>query len=156
MAKYKLRAEVIAPLTSAGIIDTDGYMELNIPLREQGQTERLFKLRWHSTNECIQSNNRVAMRALRHTQAPASKVNGTWRIIDPAESFFSELPDSDATPAKTVGTSHGVELLSRHERKLIRKYKTEHSITLPKLNQIPRNDVDGYLIAAQAHFGLLS
>lgn len=153
--KYKLKASVITPLTDAGVIDGNGDITLNIPHREQGQAEKMFMVTWKAATEALQTSNPRAMRAIRNTTAPPRKVNGAWRILDPTIKWFDELDDSDATPGKGVDDTDGDQVLSRFERKLIKKYKDESGVdvTRPHPKDLKTNH-NASLAAAKAHFGI--
>jgi len=130
MAKYKLKASMITPLTDAGYI-SGGNMILSVPTRSQGESEHMFRMTWVAASEALQTTNQKGMIALLRAASPPLKINGSWKIADPSLPWFDELPDEDPTPAEQVGSTDGVEVLARWERKLIISYCSDTGTPKP-------------------------
>jgi len=151
--KYKLKSSVITPLTDAGVIDADGDITLNIPIRGSNEFEKMYKLTWKAATEALQTSNPRAARAIRNTTAPPTKVNGNWKIMDPAIKWFDELPDSDTTTAKSVDVD-GVQVPSRFERQLLRRYRQAGANVVRPHPLDPRSEHESNISAAKTYFGL--
>lgn len=130
--KYKLKATMITPLTDAGYI-SGGNMTLSVPTREQGESEHMFSMTWAASTEALQTSNQIGTVSLKNASSPPLKINGAWKVADPAITWFDVLPDTDPVAAKEVNGIDGVEVLARWERKLIIDYCTATSTTKPNL-----------------------
>jgi len=132
MAKYKLKASMITPLTDAGYI-SGGNMTLSVPTRSQGESEHMFRMTWVAASEALQTTNQKGMASLKTASSPPIKINGSWKVADPSITWFDVLEDVDPTPAEQVGPTDGVEVLARWERTIVSDYCRDTSTPKPNL-----------------------
>jgi len=130
MAKYKLKSELVTTLKSRGIVAADDTMKLRIAHRGNGEVETAFEVTFDVVNECIETDNRTAMNAIEQKRGPKIKSGGTWWAGDPSVAWFEKLADGDVTPSKVVHT-HGTEILTKHDRKLLRRWSQVTDNALP-------------------------
>ena len=75
MAKFKLRSELITPLTNAGIIDGDGNMKYRVLYKENRITgETRHGVVFKATTRALQTNNAFAAAALRGKKSPTLSI----------------------------------------------------------------------------------
>ncbi len=149
--KYKLKASMITPLTDAGLI-SGGNMTLSVPTRAQGEGEKMFRMIWGATTEALQTSNPKGESSLKFTTSPPIKIDGNWKITDPATLWFDELPDADPITAVQVNGTDGVEVLARWERTLVSNYCGDTGTPVPNLLDTKAN-LQSILDDALAYYG---
>lgn len=129
MAKYKIKAALVATLKEKGVINPDDTMTIVVPHQAEGELQTHFELTF-DINDALETANHRAMVAIEETAAPKLKVNNDWHIMDPAIKWFEKLADGDPTTSNTVHLD-GTEVVSRKMRKFLSKYAKEAKVTLP-------------------------
>ena len=150
MAKFKLRPELITPLTNAGFIDdVTGLMKYRVPYKANRITDlTMYELMFDPT-KVLHVNNDYAASVLRLRKSPAIKQDGEWLVDDGTVPWFIELDEGDATPTQIVH-EEGTEVLSKKDRRLLNKYRKKSGESVP--NQIDVATMAAHVAAAKAFF----
>lgn len=130
MAKYKLKASLVATLKSRGIVDANDMMTLRIAHRGNGEMEKAFEVTFDVVNEAIETDNRSAMNAIEQKHGPKIKSGGAWWCGDPSIAWFETLAPEDVTSTQTVHVD-GDEIATKHDRKLMRHWERKTGNSLP-------------------------
>lgn len=150
MAKFKLRPELITPLTEAGLIDeVTGLMRYRIPYKTNRVTGGTMYEILFDPAKVLHVNNEYAASVIRLRKSPNIKKDGNWLVDDGTVPWFTELPEDDVTATQVVH-EEGTQILTKKERKLIYKYKKESGEIVP--NQIDVATMAAHVAAAKAFF----
>lgn len=151
MAKFKLRSELITPLTNAGIIDGDGNMKYRITYKTNRITgETMHEVVFNPATHTLQTNNEFAASVLRNRKSPSIKKDGTYIVDGGGTPWFTELDDSDTDPTVVIHTD-GTEVITKKEKRVINNY-IRHSgdNTIP--NQRDKATMAAHLATAKNYF----
>lgn len=148
MAKFKMKTEMIAPLKAAGIVSAENILKIRIPHRVQNSLETMYELEIDVT-EAIETDNRRAAATIAASRSPRLQVGGSWIAGDPDVLWFDELPEEDTTTTKQPHV-HGTEILTKHQRKVIRAYVKATGAEVPR--SVVKAEMQEHLTAAVSHF----
>jgi len=150
MAKFKLRPELITPLTNAGFIDdVTGLMKYRIPYKQNRITGLTMYELMFDPAKVIHVNNDYAASVLRLRKSPKIKSGGDWLVDDGTVPWFIELSEDDVTATHVVH-EEGTEVLPRKDRRLIKKYKKASGEIIP--DQIDVATMATHVAAAKTFF----
>ena len=130
MTRFRLKSELVPTLTEKGFIDEDGMMTLRIPCRISGESNNTYEVIFHHS-EVLEPDSRTAAVAISTTAAPRLMAGGGWAFLDPDIMWFEEIAEDVNHVVKRPRT-HGEEILSKAERRLINEYAKQTGTAVPK------------------------
>jgi hypothetical protein len=132
LAKYKLKASLVATLKSRGIVDVNDMMTLRLPHRGNGEVETAFEVTFNVTTEALETTNRITMNAIEQKHGPKIKVGAAqdWWAGDPSVSWFETLAPEDVTPTQTIDLD-GTEIVTKYDRSLMQYWSNATQNALP-------------------------
>jgi hypothetical protein len=121
MAKYRIKASLITPLTDAGFIDGSGDMTVTFVARVQGETESHYKLTFAAATDIIETTNEGMIEAIETLSAPGVKVDGSWLVGDPTTTqYFETVPDADPNPTIDPAASGTAQVTAKDKNLAVR------------------------------------
>jgi len=121
MAKFKINASLITPLTTYGFIDGSGNTTVTFASRTDGVT-KLYKLTFAAASDIIETTNDRMIKATETMPPPIVQKDGQWIIANPGTiKMFESVPDVDPNPTLDP-EADGVEQITKQEKNLVVRY----------------------------------
>lgn len=119
MAKFKIKASMITPLTEAGFIDGSGNIAVTFVSQLQGEVQKFYKLTFAAASGIIETTNQRMIDSIEMMPPPAVKVNGTWIVGNPGTEKLFEA--ATGTPTVDPAVS-GTRQISVKDKNLVVRY----------------------------------